>query len=92
MKYKFIKKYLSIVFLLAVFIGSFHHHDDMQEHNSCQICTINSNIFDADTPSEVVYLTSLDIKLEAIYAKLISSHSLKPLGSIHQRAPPHITL
>ena len=92
MKYKFLKKYFSIVFLLAVFMGSFHHHNDMQEHNSCQICTVNSNISDGDTPSKVIYLTPVDTKIEPISSKLLPLYSLKKLASLHQRASPYITL
>ncbi len=91
MKYIGIKKYLSIVFLLAIFTASFHHHDDVSKHNSCQICTIISSINNADIPTEVIYFTQLSLLHEVITTYVPSFHLSLTNTTFHSRAPPHLS-
>jgi hypothetical protein len=86
---KILKKYLSIVFLLSVFLTSFHHHNDLKPHPNCPICIIQRNITDADTPPDVEYIIDLDNKYEIILKKAISIYSYNYKNSLHQRAPPY---
>jgi hypothetical protein len=85
---RFFRKYLSIVFVLATFMGVFHHHDDLKQHNDCQICTIQSSIADADTPVAANYLTKIDTFSEPIFAKLLSLHIAQTQQNFQRRAPP----
>ena len=85
---RFLKKYLSIVFILALFVGSFHHHDDTIAHDDCQICTIHSNLLNADLPTEVHYLTQIEIRPEAIQTNLLNLHLDTTTKLLHARAPP----
>ena len=70
MKYNFLKKYLSILFLASTLLGSMHHHNDLKQHNDCKICTIKASMSNADTPVDVLYVTQLDIFHEAIIKQL----------------------
>ena len=92
MKFKFAQKYLSIVFLLASLMGSMHHHNDLQEHNDCQICTISSSIADADTPVDVKYLTLLCLQSEVTLSQLPEFFKQHIPSQFHSRAPPKIIL
>ena len=90
MRYKFLHKYISIIFIIATLIGVFHHHDDFKIHNDCQICTIQSSIADTDTPSQTSYFTQLDILHDNLALKLISLDSKTITSPLHARAPPKI--
>ncbi len=91
MKCMSIKKYFSIVFLLAIFATSFHSHDNISSHENCQICTIISSINDADIPPEVCYFTHLSLQHEAILTCEASFHLSNINTTLHSRAPPHLS-
>ncbi len=88
MKQKFIVKYISLIFVIAIFMGAFHHHNDMQEHSDCQICTIQNNLIDIDTPNTVSYLTSFSIQSEAVVANLKNFQLQEKILTFSARAPP----
>ena len=92
MKHQFVRKYFSIVLLLASFMGSFHHHHNGLQHSDCQICTIAASIADADTPLEAHYLTELSLKSEATLASLQTATLSFVQNHYKSRAPPHIIL
>ena len=83
------KIYISIVFLLSVFLTSFHHHNDLETHSDCPIYIIQTNITNADTPPDIEYIVDLDLKYEIILEKSISIHNYNYRTSLHQRAPPY---
>jgi hypothetical protein len=85
---RFLNKYLSIIFLLATLLGVFHHHDDLKQHNSCQICTLQARIANADTPVAVIYLSDITLVSESIITPLHDLHSKALIRTLHQRAPP----
>jgi len=92
MKLQFVQKYFSIVFLLASFMGSFHYHNDLAQHTDCQICVISSTIADSDTPTDVVYLSEIELLHEATLSQLPYFAS-KHIGSHNNpRAPPSFIL
>jgi len=91
MKYNFLKKYLSILFLLATLLGEMHHHNDLKQHNDCKICAIQASMANADTPVDVVYVTKIDIFHEAISKQLTNLHALKLTNPLNARAPPHLS-
>lgn len=72
-------------------MGVFHQHHDLKLHNDCQICTIQSNIANADTPVDVIYLRKIDIYSEATVTGLSKLHSSKIHLSRNARAPPKIS-
>ena len=88
MKQKFIVKYISIIFIFATFMTSFHHHNDMQEHDDCQICTIQNNIVDIDTPIDITYFTILSTVSESITLSLENLQTQKDHKTFSARAPP----
>ena len=84
----FVKKYISIIFLLSTFLGVFHHHDDILQHNDCQICVIQSSIADVDTPSDTVYFTKLELFSESTKGNLPKLSLIKHYSQLNARAPP----
>ena len=86
---KVLKKYFGVVFLLSIFLGSFHHHDDLEIHNDCPICILQTNITNADTPQENNHITSIELVNEAILENFITIYSYKFINSFHSRAPPY---
>ncbi len=85
---KFLKKYFAIIFLLASFAGSMHHHDDLLQHDDCKVCVVQSNILNADLPSDAIYLSQIDNRSEGIITKLVSLHLEILPNEYHSRAPP----
>ena len=88
MKQKLLLRYISIIVILASFMGSIHHHNDLKQHNDCKICTIQHNVSDIDTPIDVNYLTLLSIVSEATLSTLSSFQLEKQDFSFSARAPP----
>ena len=88
---KLLKKYFSIIFVLATLIGVLHHHNDLNIHNDCQICTIQSNIANADTPPNRVYVTELSNYSESIVSTLLTPHADVKQNPLNARAPPKIS-
>ncbi len=91
MNLKLGKKYFSIIFILAMFMGAFHHHNDLKQHNDCQICTVQTNIANGDLPTDVMYLTKLEIVRESVTTKFASIHTNKLQNHLNARAPPKIS-
>ena len=88
MKQKLIVKYISIIFILATFMGFLHHHNDIQEHNDCKMCTIQNNLTNIDTPVEVSYLTSIFTPSESLPNPLPSFEKKRLISTNTARAPP----
>ena len=91
MKSSFVRKYLSIIFLMATLLSGMHHHNDLKQHSDCQICTIQSSMANADTPVDVVYVSQLDIFHEAIVTQLENLTTKKYFNPLNARAPPHFS-
>lgn len=82
------RKYFAILFVLATLMSVFHHHSDMQLHEDCQICLLQSNISDADMPNESDYVgkiqkISYDLEVVAFLFDKRSNYT-----SLYPRAPP----
>jgi len=84
------KRYFSTIFIVATLMGVFHTHHDLKPHNDCQICTIQSSISDADTPTDSHYLTALSLIPEQISTKLPILHITKLNSTKQARAPPKL--
>ncbi|WP_297483572.1 hypothetical protein [Sulfurimonas sp.] len=91
MKHSFLRKYFSIIFLVATLLGSMHHHNDLKQHNDCKICIIHASMANADTPVDIIYVSQLDIFHEAIIKQLVSFHSTEFINPLNARAPPHFS-
>jgi hypothetical protein len=88
---RWIRKYFSIVFILATLLGVMHHHDTLQVHNDCQICIVQSNIVDGDIPTPSLCFADLDIKSEALITEFQNLYNHKKFQKFHSRAPPKIS-
>ena len=76
---------------MATFMGVFHHHNDLKQHNDCKICTLQSSIANADTPVDVVYVSNIEIFAESIVTPLVNLHVRKIYNQFKVRAPPKIS-
>ena len=88
MKKTLISKFISIIFVFATLLVSTHHHDDLQSHTDCQICTIENTLSLADTPVDVFYLCELYLFNEAIVGFLDDIVIQKEHSNFSARAPP----
>jgi len=86
----FVKVYISIVFLVMTFIGSFHHHDDLAQYDDCQLCVIISHSSCADVPTDTVFLSKVIHILESIPPKYQNLYRFIKITNVHSRAPPNI--
>ncbi|QOP45933.1 hypothetical protein [Sulfurimonas paralvinellae] len=86
-----LRKYFAIVFLLATLLGGLHHHNDLKQHNDCQICTIQSSLSHADTPSESFSLSDITLYSEATVGELAHAITNTAHINLHARAPPKIS-
>jgi len=86
---KIVKKYFSILFIVATILASMHHHNDLQTHSDCKVCMLQSNLFNSDTPEDVSYLTLFAFHSEAVVS-LFPLYSVTLLSTLHARAPPLI--
>ena len=87
-----LKKYFAIVFAFSILLGVFHHHNDLKQHNECQICQINANLSVGDTPSETSTAYLLEAKKETPQTPLASQTTKKLPTSYQTRAPPQVIL
>jgi len=69
-------------------MGSFHHHDTLDGHNDCQVCTLQHNLASGDTPQETSYITSLDIISETIISTNFQVLTYENFSYLQARAPP----
>lgn len=90
MKLGLLKRYFYIAFIVATFLGTFHQHNDFLQHSDCQVCSIESNIADGDTPVQTIYFTKLDIPLEAILLEPSNLHPNQQANLLNARAPPKL--
>jgi len=73
--FNFLKRYFTIIFLLSLFLASFHHHDDGKIHNDCPIYILQTNLTNADTSPDNSYIIDLDLVNEAILENLTSIYN-----------------
>ncbi len=91
MKNKLLSQYLTIVFVIATFMGSLHHHNDFKIHTDCQVCTLQHNVTDIDTPSDVNYVALFSIKSESTLLPLTDLQTQQTCTTFSARAPPIYT-
>ncbi|MBN2816879.1 MAG: hypothetical protein JXQ67_09360 [Campylobacterales bacterium] len=84
------RKYFSVLFLLATLLGTLHHHHDTAKHDDCKVCTIASELSHADIPVETVYLSSLENYSQKILLAPKKFISLQRNTKLTARAPPYL--
>ena len=85
---EFVKKYIGLIFIISTFFAVFHHHNDVKQHTECQICVIQSSLAEADTPSDTIYFTKLELFSEATKSDLPQFTFAKCNAPLRARAPP----
>jgi len=91
MKQNLVVKYISIIFLIATFMSSMHYHNDMHEHNDCKICTVQHNVADIDTPTDVNYLSFFTKISETTFLDFQNLQTQKIDLTFSARAPPFLS-
>jgi len=69
-------------------MGSFHHHNTLQDHDSCKICIVQHNLLSGDNSNETLYLTTLEINSEATISINFQVHKTLNSLQLKARAPP----
>jgi len=87
MKSDFLKKYLAVLLLAAVFLSSFHHHDDAGIHHDCPIYLLKSDLVSSDIP-QISLLGEFDFFTQPIVALPKSYHPAFLNRGYTSRAPP----
>jgi len=87
MKSDFLKKYLAVLLLAAVFLLSFHHHDDTGIHHDCPIYLLKSDLVSSDIP-QISLLGELEFFAQPIIALPTSYHPAFLHRGYTSRAPP----
>ena len=83
-----LRKYFTVIYLLATLLGVLHHHEDLKQHNDCKICLVKSNLSHADTQDDTVFLTAIDFVSEATVGTLFDLITTTEPTFLHARAPP----
>ena len=87
MRDSYIKKLLASLFLVATFLGAFHHHNDIGVHQDCPIHILEASLVSGDIP-----LLSLFEKVDIAYPAPAGSISIYIDTSVNSgyfgRAPP----
>ena len=87
MRNSYIKKLLASLFLVATFLGAFHHHNDTGVHQDCPIHILEASIVSGDIP-----LLSLIEKIDIRYQAPLEAVAIHTDTSVHfgyfGRAPP----
>ena len=90
MRYSYVKKLLASLFLVATFLGAFHHHDDTGVHQDCPIHILEASIVSGDIP-----LISLFEKIDISYQIPQEALNINIDTSVHfgyfGRAPPYFS-
>ena len=86
-----VRKYFSIVFVLATLLGGMHHHNDLKQHNDCQICTLQSSLSHADTPVDTLYVQEIRLQAQTPVAALSNLVASAAQIALTARAPPSIS-
>ena len=85
---RWMKKYFTVIFVLATLASVLHHHNDVRVHNDCQICIIQSNILNGDIPSDTLCLSKIEISSEAVSTELKTLYIWQTYKKLQTRAPP----
>ncbi|MFA5454527.1 MAG: hypothetical protein WC272_04310 [Sulfurimonas sp.] len=90
MKLTIVNKLAVVWLLLATFMGVLHHHNDLKIHADCSICTIQSNLADADVP---ILFTLAEIQnfFIQIYSPQESICDFSVNSTYLSRAPPKLS-
>ena len=86
-----LRKYFSVVLLLASLLGGMHHHNDLKQHNDCQICTIQSSLSHADTPVDTLYIQEITLQAETPASELTNLVANAAHITLKARAPPQFS-
>ena len=85
------KKFFALFYIIVTFLTVFHQHSDLKQHNDCKVCVVKSNIVDADTPTQHLYLSDIQIFSDSILKGLIQLDQKNTYSYKKSRAPPQIS-
>lgn len=78
---------LAFLFLVAVLLGSIHHHHDLQDHPNCAICAVTHHPgMETAAPSPpAVYPPALPTLFGLL---VLAAAIVRPTSALRSRAPP----
>jgi hypothetical protein len=78
---------LAMLFLVAVLLGSIHHHHDLQDHPNCAICAVahHPGIEPAAPAPPAVYPPALPVLFGLLVPAAVIA---RPTSTLRSRAPP----
>lgn len=80
--------FLSVLMLVSVLLGSFHHHEDEQDHPDCAVCAV-AHHHSADEAVPPPLALSLPTASPALFVPVIPAViTTRIIHSQHNRAPP----
>jgi len=87
--FKVLKRYLGIVYLISIFLTVTHHHNDLNIHNDCKICILQSDITNSDTPPTYTSLVDIENIYEVVVVDTDTTYIQEIQNLLRQRAPPY---
>lgn len=90
MKLAIVNKLTVVWLLLATFAGVLHHHNDLKTHGDCSICTIQSNLVNADVLKTFTVAEIQNIIFQ-IYKPQDSIYNFNVNSTYLSRAPPKLS-
>jgi hypothetical protein len=91
MRLKLYGRFFSIVFVVATLLGVLHHHNDLKSHSDCQICTVQVNLSNGDTPNNTISIPIIRKISSATICELSNLHTNNKFSILRTRAPPKIS-
>jgi len=78
---------LAVLFLVAVLLGSIHHHHDLQDHPNCAICVVahHPGIETAAPSPPAVFPPALPVLFGLL---VLAAVFARPNTTLRSRAPP----
>ena len=79
--------FMSVLMLVALLLGSFHHHDDLDDHPDCSICAVTHHqVADSTIPLPYTIPTPIISRVIFIFTVVLIASSAPHTYS--GRAPP----
>ena len=90
MRLHYVKKLLASLFLVATFLGAFHHHDDTGVHQDCPIHILEASIISGDITLESL-LEKIDIAYQVPLETIDQHRDTSVNFTYFGRAPPYFS-
>ena len=90
MRNAYVKKLLASLFLVAIFLGAFHHHDDGGVHEDCPIHILEASLVSGDIPL-IALFEKIDIQYPVPSGSISIYVDTYKNSGYFGRAPPYFS-